>query len=101
MERYARELLGLDPAPSSSAGYRSESVHSLYPERGKIHPDNEDSLIYVARPHLERARELRQLTSEEDLSVALSSDMLLFGSPASEGLSRVVFCYRLDLHRDD
>jgi hypothetical protein len=99
-ERYARELLGLNPAPSLSTGYRSESVHPLYPERGTIHPDNEDSLVYVARPPLQRAHDLRQLTSEENVRVELESDMLLFGSPASEGLSRVIFGYSLAF-RDD
>lgn len=95
LEKYARELLGLNPPPSASAGYRSDSVHPLYRERGTIHPDNEDSLVYVARPHLVRARELSQLTAHGDIQAALSNDMLLFGSPASEGLSRVVFGYSL------
>ncbi|MGN6189176.1 MAG: hypothetical protein ACTHOE_09770 [Conexibacter sp.] len=96
LERDARKLLGLNPPPSHSTGYRSESVHPLYERAGTIHPDNEDSLVYVARPHLQRAQELRQLSSEEHVQIALSNDILLFGSPASEGLSRVVFGYSLE-----
>jgi hypothetical protein len=95
LETYARELLGLDPPIGVDAGYRSDSVHPLYPGRGTIHPDNGEALASVAEGGVRRARELRQLVTRQEVDVALSSDMLLFGSPASEGLSRVVFGYSL------
>ena len=96
----AKELLGVDPLPGSAAGFRSDSVHPLY-ENGRIHPDNGDALTFVARDEIYRAAELGELETREEVLISLNEDILLFGSPASEGLSRLLFGYRARPGRKD
>jgi hypothetical protein len=84
--REAKQLLGLvDPAGEA---YRSDAVHPLYTP-GQIHPDNRAALRYAGRDALALGT-----TARDDLHVqATDSSLLLFGSPTSEGLSRVMFGY--------
>lgn len=82
----AKRVLGLaDPAGEA---YRSDAVHPLYMP-GELHPDNEAALLAAGSDIL-----ARDLISRDTLQVdATDNSLLLFGSPTSEGLSRVVFGY--------
>ncbi|HEX5308053.1 MAG TPA: hypothetical protein VFW38_03125 [Solirubrobacteraceae bacterium] len=82
----AKKLLGLTD-PTGDA-YRSDAVHPLYGE-GKIHPDNVAALNAAAGDALLRRT---QIQDEVQINPGTSS-LLLFGSPTSEGLSRVAFDY--------
>jgi hypothetical protein len=84
--REAKKLLGL--ADPQGEAYRSDAVHPLF-AAGQLHPDNEAALTAAASDALVHARSV-----EEDLQVdAAERSLLLFGSPTSEGLSRIVFGY--------
>jgi hypothetical protein len=84
--REAKRLLGLvDP---SGEAYRSDAVHPLYTP-GELHPDNKAALLAAGTDVLGRDP-IRRDTIEIN---ATDNSLLLFGSPTSEGLSRVVFGY--------
>lgn len=82
----AKQLLGLkDPVGEA---YRSDSVHPLY-SPGEIHPDNRAALSVAGSDAL-----ARQPVVRDGLRVdPTDHSLLLFGSPTSEGLSRIVFGY--------
>ena len=82
----AKRLLGLvDPAGEA---YRSDAVHPLFTP-GEIHPDNKAALLAAGTDLL-----AGDLARRDKLPVdATDNSLLLFGSPTSEGLSRVVFGY--------
>jgi hypothetical protein len=84
--REAKHLLGLSE-PAGEA-YRSDAVHPLYTP-GKIHPDNEAALL-AASSDLGLNRRVQRDVIQVD---ATDNSLLLFGSPTSEGLSRIVFDY--------
>jgi hypothetical protein len=84
--RDAKQVLGL--ADPKGDAYRSDAVHPLY-TAGRIHPDNEAALIATGSDALVRGPSLR----DELRTNAAGSSLLLFGSPTSEGLSRIVFGY--------
>jgi hypothetical protein len=84
--REAKQALGLH-APEAEA-YRSDAVHPLF-TGGAIHPDNRVALHAVGSDAL-----IGEPTVREDLRVdPFDRSLLLFGSPISEGLSRIVFGY--------
>lgn len=84
--REAKQLLGLnDPAGEA---YRSDAVHPLYTP-GKLHPDNEAALLAASSD-----LGLEQAVLRDVIQVDVTDNsLLLFGSPTSEGLSRIVFDY--------
>lgn len=84
--REAKQLLGLSE-PAGEA-YRSDAVHPLYTP-GKLHPDNEAALL-AASTDLGLNRAVQRDEIQVDVA---DNSLLLFGSPTSEGLSRVVFDY--------
>lgn len=82
----AKRLLGL--ADPSGEAYRSDAVHPLFTP-GEIHPDNKAALLAAGTDVLGR-----DTIQRDTLEVsAPDNSLLLFGSPTSEGLSRVVFGY--------
>jgi hypothetical protein len=84
--REAKQLLGLSE-PAGEA-YRSDAVHPLYTP-GKLHPDNEAALLAASID-----LGLNHMVQRDEIHVdAADNSLLLFGSPTSEGLSRVVFDY--------
>jgi hypothetical protein len=84
--RDAKQALGLvDPAGEA---YRSDAVHPLYTP-GELHPDNKAALTAAGAEVL-----ALDPTPSDRLHVqATDNSLLLFGSPTSEGLSRLVFGY--------
>ena len=84
--REAKQLLGLSE-PAGEA-YRSDAVHPLYTP-GKLHPDNEAALL-AAGNDLGLNPSVQRDVIQVD---ATDNSLLLFGSPTSEGLSRIVFDY--------
>lgn len=84
--REAKRLLGL--AHPSGEAYRSDAVHPLYAP-GEIHPDNQAALMAAGTDVLAREAVTRDMLKVD----ATDSSLLLFGSPTSEGLSRVIFDY--------
>jgi hypothetical protein len=84
--REAKRMLGLaDPAAEA---YRSDAIHPLFTP-GELHPDNEAALLSVGADLLDQAA-----VERDSLAVdATESSLLLFGSPISDGLSRLVFGY--------
>jgi hypothetical protein len=82
----AKQLLGLkDPAGEA---YRSDAVHPLY-TGGVVHPDNQAALTATGADVLGAADGRDELVSVDPAQRSL----LLFGSPTSEGLSRIIFGY--------
>lgn len=84
--REAKQLLGLSE-PAGEA-YRSDAVHPLYTP-GELHPDNAAALL-AASSDLGFNRTVQRDEIQVDVA---DNSLLLFGSPTSEGLSRVVFDY--------
>jgi hypothetical protein len=84
--REAKQVLGLSE-PAGEA-YRSHAVHPLYTP-GKLHPDNAAALL-AASSDLGLNRMIQRDAIHVDVA---NNSLLLFGSPTSEGLSRVVFDY--------
>lgn len=84
--REAKRLLGLaDPVGEA---YRSDAVHPLYMP-GHLHPDNKAALVAAGFDVLAKGAAAREKLQVD----ATDSSLLLFGSPTSEGLSRVIFDY--------
>jgi hypothetical protein len=82
----AKQLLGLaDPAAEA---YRSDSVHPLFTP-GELHPDNKAALLAAGTDLLSRDVIRRDSLAAD----ATDSSLLLFGSPVSDGLSRIIFGY--------
>jgi hypothetical protein len=82
----AKDLLGLtDP---SAEAYRSDSVHPLFAS-GELHPDNKAALLAAGSDLM-----TREVIRRDSLAAdATDSSLLLFGSPVSDGLSRIIFGY--------
>ncbi len=89
----AKRLLQIDQDPE--VAYRSASVHSLF--RDGVHPDNFDPLVAFVGDDLSRARDPADLRVDlevlEQLSVPLGQSQVRFGSPTSDGGTRVLFGY--------
>jgi hypothetical protein len=84
--REAKQLLGLSE-PAGEA-YRSDAVHPLFTP-GKLHPDNEAALLAASQD-----LGLNETVQRDEIQVDIADNsLLLFGSPTSEGLSRIVFDY--------
>lgn len=84
--RAAKQLLGLkDPVGEA---YRSDAVHPLY-TGGVVHPDNQAALTATGADVLQTTDGRDDLVSVDPATRSL----LLFGSPTSEGLSRIIFGY--------
>jgi hypothetical protein len=82
----AKKLLGL--ADPKGEAYRSDAVHPLY-KLGQIHPDNLAALSVAGSDAL-----IRKPAVQDNLETdAAARSLLLFGSPTSEGLSRIAFDY--------
>jgi hypothetical protein len=84
--REAKQLLGL--ADPIGEAYRSDAVHPLFTP-GDLHPDNEAALLAASNDLLLHGTVKRDVLQVD----ATDNSLLLFGSPTSEGLSRIVFDY--------
>lgn len=92
----AKETLAIAPAQLRETGYKQQSTHPLFPDEGAFHPDNLAALNAVLRGHLRRNSNV-----EPEVLESISDGLLLFGSPTSEGLSRLVFGYEPISGRED
>ena len=90
--RAMNDALGLLGLANPDVAFRSDAVHPLFPHQ--LHPDNRAALLTVASSALSRARDRGGITDVDELWTTLGRDMVLVGSPASEGLSRPLFGYR-------
>jgi hypothetical protein len=87
----AKRVLGF--RRSGDVVYRNDNVHSLYSGRPAIHPDNRHALIVAAGDEYLDARGAGNLDVVSSLRVRLDTNLVLVGSPISEGISRLVFGY--------
>lgn len=89
----AMRLFGIDGDPD--VAYRSSSVHSLF--RDSVHPDNLDPLLVLTGPDLRRAADPQEadvaLEVLQELAAAVGQSQVRFGSPTSDGGTRVLFGY--------
>ena len=88
--RRARSLLGLQRRGASI--YRSDNTHPLY-RTGQLHPDNRIALTAAAGHDYLAARSSGGLVVQDDVGGSLADNLVLIGSPTSEGVSQVVFGY--------
>lgn len=91
LAQQAKTLLGM--RRGEGIAYRHDSVHTLL-SPSAIHPDNRDAVRFAAGSDIARAKRLDKLTIDDDITVALQQNIVLLGSPASEGLSRILFGYQ-------
>jgi hypothetical protein len=79
---------------TASAAYRNDNVHDLFPTGGPS-PDNLLALTAIVGKRYSEALQQGKLTVEQSnfLQTDTSRDLVLVGSPTSEGLSRCVFGY--------
>lgn len=87
----AKELLGI--AGAGQYLYRSDNHHPLYgPGRG-LHPDNLAALLAAGGGQYRRARQQGTAETPTEVWGGLDQNLVLIGSPTSEGLSRIAFGY--------
>jgi hypothetical protein len=89
----AKQILGIDGDPEIA--YRSASVHSLYHDA--VHPDNLDPLIALVGSDLLRGDDPNDATANlevvQELEVPIGQSQVRFGSPTSDGGTRILFGY--------
>jgi hypothetical protein len=85
-----RRILGLR---EPGCNYRSDNKHSLYVSGGSIHPDNADALVTLSAPSILKAGSTGTLEIAEEVRGRIDSDLVLVGSPSSEGCGRLVLGY--------
>lgn len=89
----AKEILGIRGTPDIA--YRSASVHSQY--RQGVHPDNLDPLLSFVGDDIRRAFDPADgsfsLEVKDQLAVPIGQSQVRFGSPTSDGGTRVLFGY--------
>ena len=89
--RSAKRLLGFHQR--DSVVYRSDNVHPLYAGQPSIHPDNWQALMAAAGDDYLSAEHAGILEVQDIVSAGLDDNLVLFGSPISEGISRLMFGY--------
>lgn len=94
----AKDMLGL--THEADVAYRHDSVHALFSESTELHPDNLAGLTAAAGNDFARAKDLRRIRKSLDIRAALSTNLVLIGSPTAEGLSRPAFGYEPDVDED-
>lgn len=89
--RDAKRLLGFQQ--SDSTIYRSDNVHPLYRQPANIHPDNRRALLAAVGEEYLLAESLGTVELQTRVGAQLDDNLVLIGSPTSEGISRLVFGY--------
>jgi hypothetical protein len=92
-EKDAKEALTIGAVQLRTTGYRRRSVHPLYANTSNFHPDNLAAMAALLHEDIHRAQRHNGIQEAASVEASLDHSMLLIGSPASEGLSRVVFGY--------
>lgn len=90
----AKKALGFER--NSPVAYRSDSVHPLFVD--DLHPDNATALVAIAGNDYVRANKRRVVDSS---LTELGTNLVLIGSPASEGLSQPAFGYVVESNSPD
>jgi hypothetical protein len=91
--RDTKRLLGFHH--SDGVIYRSDNVHPLYGQPATIHPDNRRALLAAAGEDYVLADSLGTVELQTRVGAQLDDNLVLIGSPTSEGISRLVFGYTL------
>lgn len=91
----ARELLGINKDIGIS--YRTDNVHILYPSKSDLHPDNLAPLAAICGNQYLRALKIGNFEATDSVSSSTNDNLILIGSPTSEGMSRSIFGYEMDM----
>ncbi|GAA3912547.1 hypothetical protein [Actinoplanes auranticolor] len=89
--RVAKRLLGFHQR--DAVLYRHDNVHLLYSGTPTMHPDNQHALVAAAGGDYWTARERGTLDVVPHVDARLDDNLVLIGSPTSEGISRIAFGY--------
>jgi hypothetical protein len=90
----AKEILGL--RRERMVAYRHDSRHVLYAGTDTLHPDNLHGLTAASGNDYIRASQTGRVRIEDEIRTHVTHDLVLIGSPAAEGLSRLIFGYSAD-----
>lgn len=86
---HGKQLLGITGAGNYL--YRHDNHHALYGPGQGLHPDNLAALLATGGSQFWRARKRGMAEIAPEVWGTLDQNLVLIGSPTSEGVSRIVF----------
>jgi hypothetical protein len=86
-----RRALGLIGA--GDVAYRHDSVHALYSDQLKPHPDNLAALSALCASDVGAALARSQFHTDTDVQTSIDTNLFLIGAPIAEGLTQPLFGY--------